>query len=100
LKLNTKDIKQSEILSLFKCLLHSNLNTEKNLVKYLLLLIESLITSIKFHDIFKVTDKSDHHTDRAVNDCCRLNKDLFASKTFSQFEDHSSCSYKTQQLIQ
>ena len=48
----------------------------------------------------KVTDKSDHHTDRAVNDCCRLNKDLFASKTFSQFEDHSSCSYKTQQLIQ
>ena len=48
----------------------------------------------------KVADKPNCCTDKAVNDYCRLNKDLLASKTFSQSKDCSSCFYKTQQSIQ
>ncbi len=31
---------------------------------------------------FKVADKSNHYTDKVVNDCCRLNKNLLVFKTF------------------
>ncbi len=49
---------------------------------------------------FKVADKPNCCTDRAVNDHCRLNEDLLVSKTFSQSEDCLSCFHKAQQSIQ